>query len=170
MSTGPHPGPSPSAHGGQRHRLGLPAWAIVALAALSVPRVFAHDLGLDRGPLPALLTLGPAVVWVAVVLWARVPSPVMTLLVVGAIYGVALGVVHNLLWDEVFGPTGPELGTLDADTAEPFLRVATLISSIFTGVMVGVVSGLVAGGLRSLGRRRRPGPAEEGGRDARRAG
>ena len=147
----PHSAPPASSPPRPSHRLGLPLWAIVALALLSVPRIFAHDLGLDGGPLPALLTFVPVVVWVTVVLLARVPSPLMTLLAVGAVYGVALGDVHNLLWDEVFGENGPALGNLDADAAEVALRIATLVSSLFTGVMVGLISGLVATGLRKAG-------------------
>jgi hypothetical protein len=146
--------PAPSQPASRRHpALGLPVWAIVGLALLSVPRVFAHDLGLDAGPLPAVLTIGPVVIWIAVVLWARVPSPVLTLLAVGAVYGVALGVVHNLLWDQVFGDDPPALGDLDADLAEVPLRIATAISSLFTGVAVGLVSGLVAVFVRNIARK-----------------
>lgn len=117
---------------------------------LSVPRIFAHDLGLDAGPLPAILTVGPVVAWITVVLLVRVPSPVVTLLAVGAVYGVALGVVHNILWHDVFGENAPNLGNLDADAAEVPLRIATIISSFFTGVMVGLISGLVATAIRKL--------------------
>ena len=116
---------------------------------LSVPRVFAHDLGLDGGPLPAVLTLGPVVVWVVVVLWARVPSPLVTLLAVGAVYGLALGVVHNILWDEAFDGSSPELGNLDPETAEVPLRFAAFVSSLFTGIMVGLICGLVATAVRA---------------------
>ncbi|UMG91856.1 hypothetical protein [Nocardioides sp. TF02-7] len=148
-STGP---PQPAAG----RRLGLPLWAVVGLALLSVPRIFAHDLGLGGGPIPALLTVGPVVVWVVVVLAARVPSPWVTLLAVGVLYGVALGVVHNVLWDEVFADDPPGLGALDPERAELPLRVAAFVSSVFTGTAVGLVAGLVATGLRALaGRWRR---------------
>jgi hypothetical protein len=144
-----HPGPpAPEQH--PRSPLGLPVWALVGLAMLSVPRIFAHDLGIDVGPVPAILTIGPLVVWIAVTLRARVPSPILTLLAVGAIYGLALGIVHNLLWDQVFGDDPPALGELDEDLAEVPLRAATLVSSVFTGVAVGVVSGLIATAARAL--------------------
>lgn len=139
----------------QGRSLGLPLWAIVGLALISVPRIFAHDLGLDSGPIPAVLTIGPIVIWIAAVLWARVPSPVVTLLVVGAVYGIALGIVHNLLWDEVFGDDPPGLGNLDADLSEVPLRIATAVSSFFTGVMVGLLSGVVATLVRNLSRKAR---------------
>jgi uncharacterized membrane protein len=121
-----------------------------------VPRIFAHDLGVDVGPIPAVLTIGPVLVWIAVVLGARVPSPVVTLLAVGAVYGLALGIVHNVLWDQVFGDDPPALGELDADLSEVPLRIATFVSSVFTGVVVGLVSGLAAVGIRTVSRRHRP--------------
>jgi hypothetical protein len=141
---------------GPRHRLGLPVWAIVGLAALAVPRILLHDLGVDVGPLgAAVLAIGPSVVWVLVVLRARVASPVVTLLAVGAVYGVALGVVHNLMWDEVFGDDPPTLnGVVDDDLAEIPLRIATFVSSLFTGIVVGLISGLAASGLRAVARSR----------------
>lgn len=145
----PPPSPQP------RNPLGLPIWALVGLALLSVPRIFAHDLGIDTGPIPAILTILPLVVWIAVVLRARVPSPILTLLVVGAIYGVALGLVHNLLWDQVFGDNGPMLGGLDEDLSEVPLRIAAFVSSVFTGVAVGVICGLIATGIRALSSRSR---------------
>ncbi len=136
-------------------QLGLPAWALVGLAMLSVPRVFAHDLGVDSGPVYGILTIGPLAVWILVALRARVPSPVLTLLAVGAIYGIALGIVHNILWDQVFADDEPMLGDLDADTAEVPLRIAAFLSSVFTGVAVGVISGLIATGIRSVRSRTR---------------
>lgn len=136
-----------------RHRTGLPIWAVLGLALLSVPRIFAHDLGIDAGPVPAILTIGPLAVWILVALRARVPSPVLTLLVVGAVYGLALGIVHNLLWDEVFGDDEPVLGELDADLAEVPLRVAAFVSSLFTGIAVGVSCGLVASAIRAVSAR-----------------
>lgn len=153
----------PAAPPGRPERpLGLPLWAIVALAGLSVPRIFVHDLGIEVGALGnALLAIGPAAVWILVVLLAKVPSPVVTLVAVGAVYGVALGVVHNLLWGSVFGAGASDLSALtpDVDLAEYPLRIATFVSSLFTGLMVGLIAGMVATGIRWLGtaRRRRGG-------------
>ncbi|NYJ00850.1 hypothetical protein HNR19_001548 [Nocardioides thalensis] len=150
MDRTPEPaGPSTSATR-PRRPLGLPVWAIIGLALLSVPRIFAHDLGIDAGPIPAILTVGPVVVWIVAVLWARVPSPLVTLLAVGAVYGVALGIVHNVLWDQVFGDDPPTLGDIDADLSEVPLRIATAVSSVFTGLIVGLLSGLVATLVRNI--------------------
>ncbi|KAA1425077.1 hypothetical protein FE697_004130 [Mumia zhuanghuii] len=140
-----------------RSRLGLPVWAIVALAALALPRVVVHDLGVDVGALVnAVLALAPPAVWVVVVLRARVPSPVTTLVVVGAVYGIGLGIGHNLMWDSAFEDSPSLGGSLDGDlsdgTEEAVMRSATFASSLFTGAVVGLVAGLVASGLRRLGR------------------
>src|SRR5699024_935889 len=75
------------------HRLGLPLWTLAILALLGVPRVVLHDLGvIHEGTAPnLLLVVAPPLVWIAVVLAARVRRPVLTLLVTGALYGVLLG-------------------------------------------------------------------------------
>lgn len=140
-----------------RYRFGLPWWAILLLAALSLPRVVVHDLDVDTGAWgPALLAIGPMLVWVGVALWARVPSPVTTLLVVGTVYGIGLGIGHNLMWDSVFAEDprlgGSWEGRLPRQAEEVIMRIVTLGSSVVTGAVVGLVSGLVATGLRRLGR------------------
>lgn len=130
--------------------LGLPLWLMLGLAALAVPRVVLHDLGTSVGPLvAALLAIGPPVVWVFVAVRARVPSPVLTLVVVGSLYGCALALIHNLIWDTVFAESDPALGgalagELDEDTEEALLRTAATVSSVFTGMVLGLISGLVA--------------------------
>lgn len=117
-------------------------WQIPALAALAVPRVFVHDLHVDVGPFGmAVLAIGPMVVWVYVVLRARVPSPVLTLLLVGLVYGGALGGLHLLMWDQTFDDDAPDL------------RGTVFVSSIATGAGVGVLCGLVAKLIRHLGSR-----------------
>ncbi|MFD1824522.1 MULTISPECIES: hypothetical protein [Mumia] len=140
-----------------RPRLGLPVWAILLLAALALPRVVVHDLGVDVGALAmAVLALGPPAVWVLVALRARVPSPVTTLVVVGLLYGIGLGVGHNLMWDSAFEDDpalgGALEGDLPAGAEETLLRTATFGSSLFTGAVVGLVAGLVASGMRRVGR------------------
>ena len=141
--------------------LALPWWAILALAALAVPRVLIHDLGVETGTfIQGLLTIGPPAVWVGVAVWRRLPSPVVTLVVIGTVYGVALGVSHNLMWDTAFSEESPALGgnlagTLSAGAEEALMRVATMFSSVFTGALVGLIAGLVAQVLASLPGRRR---------------
>lgn len=144
---------------GRCSRLGLSLPTVVGLALLAVPRVVTHDLGLV-GPhsLPnALLALVPPAVWLAVVLWRRPPNPFLTLLAVGAVYGVLLAVGHQLMWDATWGGEPPALGgtlrgALDPTVEAGLLRGAAFASSLVTGTLVGA---LVGGAAWALERARR---------------
>lgn len=145
-----------------RHPLGLPLLGVVGLSLLAVPRAVLHDLHVvDEGSLVnLLLVVVPLVVWVAVVLRARVPRPFVTLLATGASYGVLLAVVHQLLWDRLYARAPAfdgELTAVEPAAQEVFMRVSVTVSSVVTGVAVGAVCGLVAWGVERL---RRPRPVD----------
>ncbi|MFC7245052.1 hypothetical protein ACFQO7_21465 [Catellatospora aurea] len=135
--------------GGVR-QLGFPWPVLVGLAALAAPRVVLHDLDLiqEGTPVNALLVFGPLAIWIAAVLWRRPPRPFLTVVVIGAFYGVFLAAGHQLLWDAAFGGAAPSLGGNLADVApavqEVLLRAAAAVSSLATGVVVGVLVGAVA--------------------------
>jgi hypothetical protein len=136
--------------------LGVPWTALVGLALLGLPRVLLHDLNvIQEGDLAnLLLVVVPPAVWIVVVLSARVPKPFLTLIVVGAIYGVFLAVGHQLLWDHALGKE-PSLGgnlegQLSPAVEELVIRIFAFISSLFTGLLVGAVTGLVAWGAGRL--------------------
>ncbi|WP_084958451.1 hypothetical protein [Thermoactinospora rubra] len=124
--------------------------AIIGLALLAVPRVVLHDLGvLQEGTfVNAVFVFLPPLVWIGVAVWTRVPNPFLTLLTVGACYGVFLAVTHQLLWGAAWGEAGPSLGGNLRDLAPGvqavLLRGFAVVSSLFTGVVVGALSGLVA--------------------------
>ncbi|MEV0702315.1 hypothetical protein AB0I53_30975 [Saccharopolyspora sp. NPDC050389] len=131
-----------------RESLGMPLSAVFGLALLGVPRVVAHDLRLAGTLVNALLVFVPIAVWLAVVLWLRVPNAFRTLLIVGVIYGVLLGVVHQLLWAQAFGGDAPILGGNLAGALAPtaerlLLRAFAFLSSLVTGVLVGAGTGMV---------------------------
>ncbi len=142
-----------------RHPLGLPVVALVGLALLAVPRVVLHDLGLiqERTFINGLLVFIPPLIWIGVVFLLRVRSPFLTLLVVGAFYGLFLAVGHQLLWDIAWGDNPPALGGnlagLDPTAQSLILRFFAAVSSLFTGVIVGAIAGLVAWGLGKSTRR-----------------
>lgn len=155
--TDPTPRPSaPSDPRAARHPLGLSFPALIALALLAVPRVILHDLGVLTGAtaINALLVFVPPIVWIAVALWARAPRPFLTILVIGAIYGVFLAAGHQLLWHVAFGDEPPRLGGNLAGLApaaqELIMRLFAAVSSFFTGVLVGAIAGLIAWGLHAL--------------------
>ena len=141
-----------------RSRLGLSLPAILLLAALCIPRIVVHDLELAGSLVHAVLTVGPPIVWIVVALTARVPRPLLTLTVVGLVYGVLLAAGHQLFWSEIFDGDPPRLGGNLADSPdwvhEAVMRGATVVSSLVTGTLVGVVSGLIATGLARLRRTR----------------
>ena len=143
----------------ERSALGLPVLALVGLALLAAPRVVLHDLGLiqEGTALNALFVFVPPVVWIAVVVRRRVPNPFLTVLVIGAIYGVFLAVGHQLLWHVSFPDGTPRLGgnlgDVPAATGAAVVRSFAAVGSVFTGVLVGAVSGLVAWGVSKVVRR-----------------
>lgn len=145
-----------------RRPLGLSFPVIIALALLAVPRVVLHDLGLIHSGtwVNSLFVFVPLLVWLAVVIAARVPRPFLTLLVVGACFGVFLAIVHQVLWGAAFPDGPPSLGgslsQIDPVLQAVFFRGAAAISSLFTGTIIGVLTGvgaeLVALVVRGIGR------------------
>jgi hypothetical protein len=137
-------------------RLGF-SWPVLAgLAALAAPRVILHDLGaVGEGTFGnALLVFVPPLCWIAAVLFRRPPRPFLTVVVIGALYGVFLAAGHQLMWDTAFGGSAPRLGGrlagLDPGAQEIVLRTAAALSSLVTGVVVGVVTGAAAALLSRL--------------------
>lgn len=133
---------------GSRGRLGLPVVGIIGLALLGVPRVVAHDLDLVGAVGNAFLVWAPLTVWVAVALWRRVPNPLLTLVAVGAAYGVLLAVTHQVTWAWAFD-TPPALGgnlegALPPAAEELLMRGFSFVSSLVVGTLVGTGCGVVA--------------------------
>jgi hypothetical protein len=131
------------------HPLGLPLIWVVALAALGVPRVIAHDLDLVGPAVNSLLVFAPVIVWLVVVPAKRVPNPFWTLLAIGAVYGVLLAATHQVLWVYSYDGDPPSLGGNLAGALPPgaeavVLRVFAFFSSLLTGVGVGAAAGVLA--------------------------
>lgn len=153
--------------GAARRTLGFSWPVLVGLAALAAPRVVLHDLDLvpEGALVAALLAVVPPLCWVAVVLWRRPPRPFLTVLVIGAIYGVFLAVGHQLLWTEAF--EGNE-ALAASPIPEVLMRAAAVVSSIVTGTAVGAITGAVAALLRRLAPGPGPGQGSGSGSTARR--
>lgn len=127
--------------------LGFPWPVLIGLAALAVPRVVLHDLRvIQEGTLVnGLFVFVPAICWVIAVLVWRPPRPFLTVVVIGALYGVFLAATHQLLWDQALAGATPS-----PDVPVGVLRTAAVLSSLATGVVTGVVCGAVAAGLCRL--------------------
>ena len=143
----------PSAPTVRRNPLGLPTLGLIGLAAIGLPRVILHDLHLidEAGPLTWLLALGPVAVWVAVAVLKRVPNPFLTVLVIGAIFGVMLVIIHQILWETAFAGNPPALGSGTLATLVP--RLAAIPSGLFTGAIIGAIGGLIAWGIQAITKR-----------------
>jgi hypothetical protein len=129
-----------------RRAFGVSPPVILGLALLGVPRAVAHDLDLGGPVVNALLVFVPIAVWIGFVLAKRVPNPFLALLAVGVVYGVLLGVTHQLMWAEAFAGDSPSLGGNLAGVLPPageavLLRVFAFGSSLFTGVLTGAATG-----------------------------
>lgn len=140
--------------------LGLPLWGLIGLALLAAPRVVLHDLGVisEGTVVNALFVFVPILIWIVVVLWARVPNAFLTLLVVGVIYGILLAAGHQIFWTAQFDGQPPRLGgrlsELDPGVSSTVVRVFAVFSSIITGAVVGAAAGLVTWLLSRSQRRR----------------
>lgn len=131
---------------GSRRALGF-AWPVlVALAALAAPRVVLHDLGIvEEGSVAnGLLVFVPPALWIAAVVWRRPARPFLTVVVIGAVYGVFLAAGHQALWHVAFDGGAPTLAGVDPTSGELVVRAFAVVSSLVTGTLVGVVAGAVA--------------------------
>jgi hypothetical protein len=125
---------------------------MIGLGLLAAPRAILHDLDLihERTGLNAAFVAVPLLIWIVVAV-VRATEPFRLLLGAGAVYGVCLGVIHNLLWNG------------ESTVAEPVARVAMTLSSLVTGVAVGAICGSLAWlTIRFRGGRANPGPANPG--------
>ncbi|MDR7186807.1 hypothetical protein J2X85_003868 [Microbacterium trichothecenolyticum] len=145
----PHP-PAP-----RRNPLGFSVAALIGLAALGVPRAILHDLHIieEGSAWNWLLALGPVAVWITLTVVRKVPTPFLTVLVIGAIFGVMLVITHQLLWDFAYQGTPPAIGNSAAATLIP--RLAAIPSGLFTGAIIGAIGGLIAWGIQAIRQRSR---------------
>jgi hypothetical protein len=136
-------------------KLGLSLPAILLLAALPLPRAIGHDLQLfkDGDLINTILVFLPALVWLIVIFWKKVPKPFMTMLVIGLFYGIFLAITHQITWESFWNGNPPHLEGNLKDQFSPLvetliMRAATFVSSVFVGVVTGGFVGAIAtGGL-----------------------
>lgn len=133
-----------------RSRLG-PVW-ITGLALLGAPRVVLHDLDVlaDGTSVASLaLTVVPMAIWTLVLVARRVDAPLRDGVAIGAVYGILLAGIHQLLWDRAFEDDPPRLGgnlkdKLNGGAEEVVLRAAAVVSSLGVGIALGAIAGSVS--------------------------
>jgi len=93
---------------------------------------------------PLLVTIFIAASWVGATVMGRVPNPLVTLTIVGAVYGVLAVLLQQIMWNLILnGP--PE----EAPASVPIL-ITSWISIIATNTIWGAFLGLLAVGMRRL--------------------
>ncbi|NIK61671.1 hypothetical protein [Kribbella shirazensis] len=114
----------------------MPAWLVLVLVALGIPRTVLADLDVvppESGLLYYCLALIPFAVWLGVAIRRRSRRPLTDFLMVGGLYGVSLAIVHQLMWTD--------------GLALRHIGIAMMIG-LGTGLVVGLVA-LVANLWRS---------------------
>jgi hypothetical protein len=130
-------------------RRGLRWTLIFFLAALGLARPllsitgFYDAVGGDPWA-PALVTILIAAVWVGVVVAARAPNPLVTLVLVGGLYGVFAILLQQVIWNLVLGSV-PE----GAPSSVPVM-VMSWVSILVTNTVWGAFLGLLATGVCRL--------------------
>lgn len=116
------------------------------LAILGLVRPLLSILGVYgnfEGPWgPILVTIFIAAIWVGAVVIGGVPNPLVTLAVVGGVYGVLAIVLQQTMWN-VFLEGPPE----GAPSSVPIMMIGW-VSIIATNMIWGAILGVVALGVR----------------------
>ncbi len=117
---------------------------ILGLAALALIRPIISMVGLSEAigqPVASIaVTLLISLVWIAVVVRARVSRPVVTLTLTGLAYGV-----FAILISAVFTPI------LTGQLQGPATNVFALVSVLLTNALWGLIAGLIAQTVMSRG-------------------
>jgi hypothetical protein len=145
---------SRSANGKRRHRgrirqvMNLRWDLIFPLAVLGLVRPLLSILGVygsfERPWGPILVTVSIAAIWLSVVVIGRVPNPLVTLAVVGGVYGILAILLQQTMWN-LYLEDPPE-GT---PSSAPIIVIGW-VSIIATKVIWGAILGVVALGARRL--------------------
>jgi hypothetical protein len=131
-----------------RQQRGFEWGLIFALAVSGLVRPLLSILGVygsSEGSWgPILVTIFIAAIWVGVVVIGRVPNPLVTLTVVGGVYGVLAILLQQTMWHLFL--EGPPEG---APSSVPIIVIGW-VSIIATNMVWGAILGVVALGTRRL--------------------
>ena len=120
---------------------------IVGMGALALIRPFMNITGLmeslGRPFGPIFLTVVISVVWLAIVVLAKVPKPLLTLVFTGISYGVFAIIISAIL--------SPILtGELAGPFARPLILPFAVVSILVTNALWGLIVGLVAQAIQQM--------------------
>ncbi|WP_143591158.1 hypothetical protein [Thermoactinospora rubra] len=126
----------------------MPAWLLLTLVAIGLPRTILADLDIvppESGLLYYFLALAPFAAWLAVAVLRETRKPIMDFLVLGSLYGLSLAVVHHALWnaDAGYGNRPPAGAVGFAGNFSPALQDLALHGyTIMIAMAIGLGSGL----------------------------
>lgn len=137
--------PSTSSTPGAADRPPLPWLLILGLGAVALVRPLLHITGLSSAPgvaagaVAVSATLVISVIWIAVVVLARVQRPLLTLVLAGLTYAVL-----SMLLSAVLSPL------LDGELQGPFAHPIAIPAVLIVNLIWGAITGAVAAGLRRV--------------------
>lgn len=138
-----------------KEKTGLGILELLPLSLLGLPRVILHDLSIiEEGTFVNLLfVVIPVIVWIIYILSKNAKAPFLSMLFLCSIYGMILGITHQILWTQSF-PEGVQLGgnltELPDLASNIIIRIFAFLSSVTTGVVMGIVLGAVTWVLNQL--------------------
>jgi len=135
-------------------RPGVSAPALAGLAALGVPRVVVHDVDLGGDALTVVLAIGPLGAWLLMLIRLRRGSVMGTGLALGGLFGLALAVTHQVLWDEAFNGREPRLGGGLGDLPDWAHAAITRGAGFAASVAAGLATGAAVGAVAMIARKR----------------
>lgn len=124
----------------------MPVWLMLLLVALGLPRTVLEDLDIvapESSLLYYVLALTPFAAWLAVAIFRPTRKPLMDFLVLGALYGLSLVIVHQALWTQQH----------DTDDGRGTSIMIAMVIGLGTGLLAALVA-IVAAAVRK--RRDRP--------------
>lgn len=136
------------------------SWPLaILLGLLAAPRVILHDLdAIDGGTfVNFVLAVGPAVIWLIVLIKLRTPEPIKDGLRLGVVNALVLILVHQALWTRAYDDDPPRLGDRLADVPDIVHDVVTRGAAGISSLVIGLVIGLIVGVLAMVALRLRGG-------------
>lgn len=138
-------------------KFGISLSSMFLLALLGVPRVIAHDLKwVESGDfVNVLLVFVPPIIWLTVVLRNCKDGVFIPLLTIGMIYGLLLGITHQILWTQAFDSPpvlGGNLSDIPPLVNAVIIRAFGFVSSLLTGAAIGLGLGVIGSAVRRVKR------------------
>lgn len=135
-----------------------PQWrVIIPLAVLGLVRTFMHvNRVYETAPrAEGAVWLVIVAAWVAVVIVKKIPNPLDTLLITGALNGLMSAIMQQAYWTTYWADVAAS-DTLTVDVMNPGVRALAIGGSVMTGFVWGAVAGLIAAAITRVRTKKKP--------------